>query len=1378
MSLCRCFVLIVCVIVSVIHASSAHAQWGYTQNFNASAGTSVGFATVTGGELQLTNTTQPGGYGTWVVSPGVVLPALEVRFDLLIGGGTGADGFSFSYSDYDGGTVGEAGDATPGLSVGIHTFGTPYIDINYNGSLVTSQSFTSGQLRPGTYQPFTLSVTNQREVRLTWNGHTLTGTLPSWEPQASWDIILGARVGGANDNHFVDNLVVSAVAPEIKGIVRTDSNPRNTLNNNTGNWKAILTSPVQPAPTFGTTVGTGATFSHAGPLVNFTNDFATDAAPGTLTGSAAVNSGVLRLTEATVTQAGTWNYSPGTAANTFRSTFDLLIGNGNGADGLGFHYGPSNEGAVNYEGNGSGLSVVFDTYENGGEGTPNITIRYNNTDYAVVSRTLRTGSFVPVTISVSSDGICTVYHNGALVASAVLSTWNPGDNWDFALSAATGSFHDQHYVDNLTLQSGTYSLTRTGLADGQAGVEAFAGSSVDFNSPNANQLTPANFVGENYTIDFIRPTVTISSSAPNLVNVPIDVTLNTSESAIVSAGDIATTNATVTNFAGSGTTYTFTLQPTDQGAVAAHVPAGAIEDLNGNPNDVASNTLSWTYDSERPYPWPDMDGGYNITRFLPMVINIDTIEPTTNFDASDIFIDFPGTGVLTGSGRNYQYTFTPDYEGGFALFILENSFTDAAGNGNRPRHNNFRYDITPPTAEFIPTETGPLNHPVFVLVFIDSFETLDASDFITNNAVITDFNEFNTGLFYFTLNPVSDGAFGVHLPAGLYTDPAGNLSLFSSYTEIYDTQSPTPILTSTSPSRVNGPITVNVNTAEDAVGLELTDFTTVNATAYNFSGSGASYSFELLGNSEGPISVTLPDAAYTDTATNPSTGPVTLNRVFDQTAPTTGLAIADSITLRNTPATINITLSEDSTNLEIGDIVPTNATLSSFAGSGSAYTVLVTPDGQGIFSIAIPNGSYTDEAGNGGAAASISMTYDSAAPVIQSASPIANTTVASLASLSVTLSESVTGITAAALSVDGSPALSVSGTGAGPYLFSGWTNPGNGLASVALVGTGVTDAAGNALTTTSWSYTVNSALPSVILTSVHVANGGTENAASYDFSAAWSEAVSGFDATDVQVTNATVTDFVGTAAAYTFRVNPSADGPVSVEILANAATATAPPNNQGVASGAYTFTHDATPPSLTLNGDNPASVSCGNGYVEPGASAMDAIGGDRTNFIVVSGDNVAVNSPPAASPYEIVYTVADPAGNTAQLTRTVTVLDDCPLSVQPGGGTTFSVDAGDDLTLSVAVSGAIGTVVYDWQHDNGAKTWQSLGAPSSPVLTLSNIDEQDEGQYQCVVSDEVTTVVSPQFTLEVNTITALPLASAGTLLVLSVALALGARRKR
>ncbi|TAN58615.1 DUF5011 domain-containing protein, partial [Patescibacteria group bacterium] len=80
---------------------------------------------------------------------------------------------------------------------------------------------------------------------------------------------------------------------------------------------------------------------------------------------------------------------------------------------------------------------------------------------------------------------------------------------------------------------------------------------------------------------------------------------------------------------------------------------------------------------------------------------------------------------------------------------------------------------------------------------------------------------------------------------------------------------------------------------------------------------------------------------------------------------------------------------------------------------------------------------------------------------------------------------------------------------------------------------------------------------------------------------------------------------------------------------------------------------DAVPPIITLKGQNPGRVILGSVYADAGAGALDNVDGDISANIVVSS---AVNTAARGS-YEIKYGIIDSAGNAAETTRTVYVVE-------------------------------------------------------------------------------------------------------------------------
>jgi len=91
-------------------------------------------------------------------------------------------------------------------------------------------------------------------------------------------------------------------------------------------------------------------------------------------------------------------------------------------------------------------------------------------------------------------------------------------------------------------------------------------------------------------------------------------------------------------------------------------------------------------------------------------------------------------------------------------------------------------------------------------------------------------------------------------------------------------------------------------------------------------------------------------------------------------------------------------------------------------------------------------------------------------PYVASTDPPKGSAVASLPQISVTFNDTVTGVDAGDLTVNGSPATSLTGSGAGPYVFSGYDAPEPGTITVVLASGGIQDSQGRAFAGDTWTY--------------------------------------------------------------------------------------------------------------------------------------------------------------------------------------------------------------------------------------------------------------------------------------------------------------------
>ncbi len=133
------------------------------------------------------------------------------------------------------------------------------------------------------------------------------------------------------------------------------------------------------------------------------------------------------------------------------------------------------------------------------------------------------------------------------------------------------------------------------------------------------------------------------------------------------------------------------------------------------------------------------------------------------------------------------------------------------------------------------------------------------------------------------------------------------------------------------------------------------------------------------------------------------------------------------------------------------------------------------------------------------------------------------------------------------------------------------------------------------------------------------------------------------------------------------------------------------------------------PPTITLNGANPMSLTVGDTFTDPGATASDVEDGDLTASIVMTG-TVDTNT---AGSYTRTYSVTDSGALGATTTRTVTVNTPTP----PGGG------GGGGGGNPPPGNGPIGG------GGSGGPVGQVLGASTGPTGQVLGVSAEDCDQY-------------------------------------------------
>lgn len=170
-------------------------------------------------------------------------------------------------------------------------------------------------------------------------------------------------------------------------------------------------------------------------------------------------------------------------------------------------------------------------------------------------------------------------------------------------------------------------------------------------------------------------------------------------------------------------------------------------------------------------------------------------------------------------------------------------------------------------------------------------------------------------------------------------------------------------------------IQVAINFTEEVTGFDLNDITVANAALANFSGSGTSYTVDLVPSEEGEVTILVDENVAEDVQQALNTASNTLSFTYDITFndPIVNTTVGEQTSLSTFD--LEFELDEAFENFTAEDFALTNCTIVSFSTEGliAKLTVAVTTEGQ--VTVNLPAGTFNDVAGNVNTAASFSTNY-------------------------------------------------------------------------------------------------------------------------------------------------------------------------------------------------------------------------------------------------------------------------------------------------------------------------------------------------------------------------------------------------------------------
>ena len=579
-------------------------------------------------------------------------------------------------------------------------------------------------------------------------------------------------------------------------------------------------------------------------------------------------------------------------------------------------------------------------------------------------------------------------------------------------------------------------------------------------------------------------------------------------------------------------------------------------------------------------------------------------------------------------------------------------------------------DLTDPVPDISTTATSPTNAATipFKITFSEKVTGFDETDVTVTNGTISSFavDPNDPKVFNVVVTPTADGTVTVSVAAGAAQDRSGNESVADSLSIVSDRTAPSVTISSTETSPTNAdPIPITVTFSESVSDFQLSDIAVTNGTASNLTGSGANYTFQIDPTANGTVTVNIAAGATNDLAGNPSLAATEFTIISDTSDPSVQLSTSAGTPTNLQAIPFQAVFSESVNDFIETDITVTNGTVSNFQGSGTTYTFDVTPTADGDVTVSIAAGVAQDSGGNGNTAATpITRVSDRTAPTVTVATSEPDPTSNNPMQFSVTFSEIVTGFTAGDILVQNGAVTNFQGSGTS-YTFGVVPSGNNVAVSVSVPAGAAEDAAtnGNQVSNT----ITRQFTGTTVSTTLTSPSGAVTNDSPFQIAVVFGEAVTGFTLADINVTNGTPSNLQGSGASYTFDVTPTANGPVVIDVVADAATGDV--SGDPTSAAQITVTSDTTAPAPTITG--PSSPSNDSPMQFSIQFQEDVTGFELSDITVTNGN--ATNLQGSAGSYtfdvtpladgDVIVSVAagaatDAAGNTSNVSNTVTVVSD------------------------------------------------------------------------------------------------------------------------
>lgn len=456
----------------------------------------------------------------------------------------------------------------------------------------------------------------------------------------------------------------------------------------------------------------------------------------------------------------------------------------------------------------------------------------------------------------------------------------------------------------------------------------------------------------------------------NAERIPMNVTFSRPVGEFAS-DNLVIAGARIENFSGEDADYSFDLIPLQDGTITVDIEDGAVSDIYGNSNH-AVDTFSINYDGTAPAAKIAVQKNEMATLDrIPVTVSF--TEMVTGFQADSMQISGANVESFSGTGRNYSFELVPVANGGGFIHvkIAAGSIRDLAGNDN-PTEVELRIetDARAPTVTIATTtaaEGGRRHIPVEVR-FSEPVQGFDLADLQVSGARVS---LFTGGGAEYSLVLIASGepVITVNIAEGVARDRAGNLNMAApQFSYHLDIDRPSVTLN----GRADFPgssYRLAVAFSEPVKGLELRDFSVVNADIAELSGSGQEYSLQVTAR-KFAHSVRLRENAATDAVGNGNTVSNLFAHRSDGTGPRPQITGLPEAFLSGDVYQVGFDFGEPVAGFGLRDILAVNGKVGDLRGGPQKYRATVKPDGKGNLSVSLRRGAARDRSGEPSLAAS------------------------------------------------------------------------------------------------------------------------------------------------------------------------------------------------------------------------------------------------------------------------------------------------------------------------------------------------------------------------------------------------------------------------